>query len=240
MNLKYLLVPALLLTITTAYSQKNDELAKMKKAWSSTADKSAGDTSQNSYDKNITDAFIGFGFVVGKSNKGAQVNYGESREFIVGLGGGRRFVKWNGIGGDLYYKSTGFFLAQDSTKILPNNNLHSSEKVSFDNFGGLVYDRFYFGTIFFDGGFYYDWTFYTKHITWDTFSFSYGKVTKTLEKQLNFTNSTNYGLTFRLGSTKGVAFYFNYRLSKVFKTSPQGINYPELPPYVIGITVRGQ
>lgn len=235
MNLKHLLVPALLFTLTAAYSQKTDELSKMKKAWKPSS--SVSDTS--GYDKTIGDGFIGFGFVLGTDNAGARVNYGESREFIVGAGTGRRFVKWNGLGIDIYYKSTGFFLAQDSGKILPNKTPHKSEKVSFDNFGGLVYDRFYFGTLFLDGGFYYDWTFYTKHVTWDSYSFSYGKVTKILEKQLNFTNSTNYGLTFRLGYAQGVSLYFNYRLSNLFKTSPQGINYPELPVYVLGITIGG-
>lgn len=238
MKLKYFIVAAALFSFTGTFGQFS--LKKLSPG------SSISDTSKSSYEKTMGDGFIGFGFVLGTSNAGAKVNYGESREFIVGIGAGRRFVKWNGLGLDIYYKSTGFYLAQDSGKVLPNNNLHKSEKISFDNFGALVYDRFYFGKFFLDGGFYFDWTFYTKHITRDSYSFSYGSTTKVIEKQLDFTNSTNYGLTFRLGKTQGLSLYFNYRLSKVFKPLPAavgptnaGFTYPELPVYVLGITLGG-
>lgn len=203
------------------------------------------DTSSNSYKKSIADGFIGFGFVLGSSNKGAAVNLGESREFIVGLGFGRRWIKWNGIGIDLYYKNTNYYLAQDSGKILPNNILHIAEKVTFDNFGGLAFDRFYFGSFFLDGGFYFDYTFFTKHVTWDNFAGSYGSsTTKITEKQLVFTNKFNYGLTFRIGKITGISFYFNYRLTNLFKSytpanSSTQITYPELPIYVVGVVLAG-
>lgn len=235
MNLKkYLTFSIFLFVFSALYAQKSDTAKK--------ATVTTPDTSANYYDKIAGDGFIGFGFVLGNSNKGAKINYGESREFIVGLGVGYRFVKCNAIGMDLYYKSTDYFLAQDSSKILPDNNLHKSEKLSFNNFGGLAFDRFYIGDFYLDGGFYFDWTFYTKHITWDIVNSSYGSTTKVIEKQLDFTNETNYGLTFRFGKTEGVSLYFNYRLSNLFKplniagrTSP--LNYPELPAYVLGVVI---
>ena len=235
MKINIFITLLLLLSFTGVFGQKGDAIPFMKKS-----DVNLQDTSKTKYNKPIGDGFIGFGFVLGTSNKGAKVNYGESREFIVGAGGGYRFFKWNGLGLDIYYKSTGFYLAQDSGKVLPDSILHKSEKISFDNFGGLVYDRFYIGPVFLDGGFYFDWTFYTKHITWDNYSFSYGNTTKVIEKQLKFTNTSNYGLTFRIGQTDGVSLYFNYRLSNLFKaTSPQSTPYPELPVYVLGIVVGG-
>ena len=199
------------------------------------------DTSKHTFDHKMKDAYIGLGFVLGNSNAGAAVKYGESREFIIGTGLGYRFVKWNGIGVDIYYKSTGFFLSQDSTKILPDNTLHNSEKISFDNFGGEVFDRFFIGPVFLDGGFYFDWTFYTKHITWDNHAVantSGGSSTKSIDRQLVFTNSTNYGLVFRLGRGTGTSLYFNYRMSKLFKKNPLAVtDIPELPVYVLGLTL---
>jgi hypothetical protein len=195
------------------------------------------DTSSYNVDHKMKDAFIGLGFVMGPSDFRAKVRYGTSREFIIGAGFGYKFVKWNGIGIDIYYKSTGYFLTQDSNKILPNTIQHNSEKISLDNFGGLVFDRFTFGKLFFDGGFYYDWAFYTKHIAWDNYTVangSGGSSTKAIDRQLVFLNPSNYGLMFRLGNPNGASFYFNYRMSNVFKS---GSIYPELPPYVIGITI---
>jgi len=227
MKLNKYIVIALILISVKSFSQSSSSLPFGKK--------SASDTT-NGYEKMIGDGFIGFGFVLGGDNTGALINYGQSREFIVGVGIGRRFVKWNGIGIDVYYKSTDYYLTQDSTKILPDKSLHKDEKISFDNIGGLVYDRFYIGTFFIDGGFYYDWTFYTKHITWDDVTGSNAGTIKVIEKQLDFTNASNYGLTFRGGKSTGVSFYFNYRLSKLFKgASSSYIAYPELPVYVLGI-----
>ena len=190
---------------------------------------------QDTISHKMQDAFIGGGFVLGSSAADGKVNYGQSREFMVGAGTGYKFCKWNGIGIDIYYKSTDFYLKQDSAKVLPNNVQHSSEKISFDNIGGLVFDRFYFGKVYLDGGFYYDWAFYTKHITWDKdTAANAGTTVKTIDKQLKFLAPTNYGLTFRFGSQTGISFYFNYRLSKLYKSD---VTYPQLPAYVLGLTV---
>ncbi|HTA81691.1 MAG TPA: hypothetical protein VK783_02075 [Bacteroidia bacterium] len=201
------------------------------------AQSTSSDSTKPSFPHKMRDGFIGGAFVLGNSNKGSEVIYGQSREFIVGGGFGYRFAKWNDIGVDIYYKSTDFFLKQDSSKTLPNNILHNSEKVSFDNFGGKVFDRFYKGKMFLDGGAYLDWVIYTKHISWDNngvANISSGSSTKTIDRQLKFTTPTNYGLTFRLGSKQGVALYFNYRLSNYFKSTT---SYTELPVYTLGIAL---
>jgi len=203
------------------------------------------------------DAFIGGGFVIGGTQAGAPVKYGASREFIVGFGWERKLVKWNGIGLDVYYKSTDFYFNEDSAKTFPTKVQHQQEKISFQNFGGLIYDRFHFGkNIYLDGGFYLDWTFHSKYITWDG-NTSDASSTKTIERNFSYVSPDNYGLTFRFGSTKGLSIYFNYRLSNLFKTiqgpalgapvgnilgAPVGnivSNYPELPAYVIGVNFGG-
>ena len=187
----------------------------------------------------FSDGFIGFGFVLGSSQKGADIRYGRSREFNFGVGGGYKFFDWNGIGADLYYKSTDFFLVQDSTKILTGNTQHASEKVSFNNLGGLIFDRFFIGSFFLDGGFYYEWTFHSKHVTWDN-HLSGSESTKTTDRNLSFVNPTNYGLTFRIGRTEGFSFYFNYRLSNLIKSDPNSlVATPQLPQYTLGVNIGG-
>lgn len=202
------------------------------------------DSTSKKANKNVFDFFIGGGFVLGPSDEGDKIEYGASREFLVGIGYARKLVPWNGLGIDLYYKSTGYYLAQDPSKILPNNVLHNSEKISIDNLGGLIFDRFYFGKVFLDGGFYFDWAMLTKHITNDYYTVANvngGSSTHSIDRQLVFTNDYNYGLTFRFGQVNGVALYFNYRLTNVFTKgtaqSPDLYYNLPLPAYVIGIVI---
>lgn len=185
------------------------------------------------------DGFIGMGFITGGYN-GAEVKYGTSREFMIGAGKDFKIIKWNAVGFDIYYKSTDFYLAQNSGKSFPDSLNHKAQKISFQNFGGLVYDRFYFGRhIFLDGGFYGDWTFHSKLITWDD-NITNVSSSKTVLRNLSFVNSDNYGLTFRFGSTQGLSVYFNYRLSQYFKnpSAPEPA-YPQLPVYVMGVNLGG-
>jgi hypothetical protein len=200
---------------------------------------SPSDTSAKA-DKFIGDGFIGMGFVLGNSLVGDKIVYGQSREFIVGIGVGYKLAKWNGFGIDVYYKNTNFFLEQDSSKVLPTNSLYNNEKITLDNVGGLVFDRFYIGTLFLDAGFYFDWTFYTKHVTWMNYSTANangGSSTTSIDGQLIFLNSYNYGLTFRFGKSTGLSLYFNYRLTNVFEKSYTQFYSLPLPPYVLGIVL---
>ena len=238
MRAKRLFIIILLLAGKAAFGQ-SDVLAQFKTLSTSPAPKDTAKASTAVYDHRIPDVFGGFGFVIGNSNAGAKINYGESRELFLGFGGGWLITKWDGIGFDIYYKSTSFYLAQDSGKTLPSKDIHQSEKLTFDNFGGRVFERIYMGKFFVDVGPYFEWTFFTKHVTWDSYSFSFGNTTKVTERQLNFTNPTSYGFIFMAGKNLlGPVIYFNYRLSNLFKSpSSQGIFYPELPKYVIGITL---
>jgi hypothetical protein len=186
------------------------------------------------------DAFIGGGFVTGGTQAGAPVKYGASREFIVGFGWEQKIVKWDGIGMDYYYKSTDFYLNEDSAKTFPNNILHKQEKISVQNFGGLLYDRIHFSKkIFLDGGVYGDWAFHSKYITWDDNTPGAGS-TKIIQRNLSFVNPLDYGLTFRFGYSEGVSLYFNYRLSNLLQNGPASEPaYPKLPAFVFGIDIGG-
>lgn len=180
------------------------------------------------------EGFIGGGFVSG-GNKNAPIQYGASREFILGFGGGYKFLKWNAIGWDIYYKSTGYYFLQNSSKGFPDTLIHSAQKISLQNFGGLVYDRFifasgYHGQLSLDLGFYFDWTFNSREVTWDNSS-----NTKIINRDLSITSPTNYGVTARLVFLRGLSCYFNYRLSNAFKfTDPYA---PTLPACVVGVTI---
>jgi len=182
---------------------------------------------------NHAEAFIGGGFVTGGSN-GATIRYGRSREFIVGLGHAYKFCKWNGIGWDIYYKSTDFYLAQNSPKTFPESALYQTEKVSTQNFGGLVYDRFYLAKkLFLDGGVYGDLAFHSKHITWDNNGES-----KTVN--LSYVNPFDYGVSFHMGIGGDVVLYCNYRLSALLQNTNSTTNqpYPTLPAYTFGIILE--
>jgi hypothetical protein len=182
------------------------------------------------------DLFIGGGFVTGGSN-GAGVEYGNSREFIVGFGTHYNWVKWNALGWNLYYKSTDFYLAQNASKTFPEGIQYKAEKVSTQNFGVLLYDRFNFGKhLFFDAGAYGDWVFHSKHVIWND-NTTDGSTTWNKTVNLSYVNPFDYGVTARLGYDN-LAFYFNYRLSNTFQTSDDaGQLYPLMPKYVVGLIV---
>lgn len=200
------------------------------------------DTAKNGKKKLVItgDAFIGGGFVTGGTQAGAPVKYGASREFIMGFGWEKKIVKWDGIGADLYYKSTDFYLSEDSAKTFPNKVLHQQEKISVQNFGGLLYDRIHFSRkLFLDGGIYGDWAIHSKYITWDA-NTPGAESTKIIQRNLGFVNPLDYGLTFRFGYAQGLSLYFNYRLSNLLQNGPAlEPAYPKLPGYVIGITLGG-
>ncbi|NNM94770.1 MAG: hypothetical protein HKL88_04805 [Bacteroidia bacterium] len=241
MKINYPVTAALFLLASCAtYSQQAVKLAQLNVTHKASQDDSTAKDSS----KNVVDFFIGGGFVTGPSDEGDKIEYGASREFIVGMGYARKLVKWNAVGIDLYYKSTGFFLTQDSSKILPNGVLHNAEKISLNNLGGVIFDRFYFGKLFLDGGFYYDWALITKHVAYDNFTVANnngGSSTKSIDRQLVFMNDYNYGLTFRFGQVNGVALYFNYRLTNVFTkgtaSNPSLFYNLPFPPFVIGLVV---
>jgi hypothetical protein len=202
----------------------------------STLDKDSIFGENNHKSHHMGEAFIGFGFVTG-GNKEAPIKYGNSREFILGVGGGHKFCKWNGLGYDIYYKSTGYYLAQNTGKKFPDTLSHDAQKVSLQNFGALLYDRFtfssgYHGQIALDLGVYGDWTFNTREVTWDN---NYD--VKTINRNLSYFNSGNYGVTARFIFAKQLSIYFNYRLSNVFKSYAVSSEYaPTLPACVLGIT----
>jgi len=178
-----------------------------------------------------SESFIGFGFVTG-GNNAAPIKYGASREFVMGLGGGYKILKWDAIGWDIYYKSTGYYFTQNASKTFPDSLKHDAQKISLQNFGGLIYDRFiftsgYHGQLSLDLGFYFDWTFNSREVTWDNNS-----STKIINGGLSITNPTNYGVMARLVFVRGLSCYFNYRLSNVFNYT----NAPTLPACVLGIT----
>jgi len=226
---------------TDASVVKSDDGKTVTSGTDISSDGTANDSTDDEkgyYSHGFNDGFIGWGYVLGSDNAGATIRYGRSREFYMGVGGGYKFVKWNGIGVDVYYKSTGFFLNQDSTKKFPNTALHNQEKIALDNFGATVFDRFFIKHMFFDGGVYFEWAFSTRHVTWDD-NHAAGRIgssTKVIDRGLTFANTSNYGLSFRLGWQNGVSFYFNYRLSDMFKTT-QGypVAPPEMPQYTLGI-----
>ena len=190
--------------------------------------------------KNFTHSYIGYGFVIGKSdNEGIKTNFG-SGEFIFGIRYKRKISNFYSCGFDINYNSKLYKIKQDSMKIFPNNVLHTKEKLVFHNIGLVLYNRFNFGKRgdyvgnFIDVGAYTDWGFNSQYVTYDKYAVVNAvsaSNTKQIHSGLTYLNPINYGITARLGFNKFV-LSASYRLSEIFETS---YIYPELPRLILGV-----
>lgn len=207
------------------------------KTSSSTNDSTS--SSHSGFKHRFDDAYVGFGWVSGPNHNNADVQYGRSREFSIGFGEGYKFFKWNGIGVDVYYKSTDFFIEQNAMKTFPDATIHNAEKIAFNDFGGLLFDRFFIGKYFIDAGIYGDWIFHNRIVTWDHYDI--GGTTKTITRNaLPLLSDFDHGVQARIGSKNGISFFFNYRMTDLLKQPDGSTNgAPQLPPYVFGIDIGG-
>lgn len=204
--------------------------------------------------KHYTHFYLGYGFVVGPSeNKGSQVKYPSSHEWVIGLRYKYKVGEVYALGFDLAFTPQVFHLKQQESKILPTPTLYEYEKLKFNNLGLAFYNRFnwdkrgnYVGN-FVDLGVYGNWLAGAAHVYGDneifglTSPFSGVKSVKVRESGLKYVADFNYGALVRLGFNRYV-FYGSYRISDLFDSgysvlTPDGSNYfdfPELPRYTIG------
>ena len=188
--------------------------------------------------KNFGHFYFGIGFIMGEpENKGAEINYGFSKNILVGY---RYKLKLNqvlAIGFDMDYNASSFFIKQHPLKTIPDTLLHDIEKINFGNVGLNGYIRFNYGKRgnrignFIDLGAYGDYVFSARHFTKD--EKQNGNIVKTTTSHLAYYNKTNYGLLMRIGFNRYVLFG-NYRWSNHFKDS---YIYPELPRYTVGFQI---
>jgi hypothetical protein len=188
--------------------------------------------------KNFSHFYLGLGFMAGAADStGSDILYGRSTDLVIGYRYKLRFSNFFAVGYDLSFNSYKYALKQDSQKLVPDTIQHNKENLSFNNLGASLYMRFNYGRRgnrvghFIDLGGYGDWTFSAVNFTKD--KRQNGNIVRTKISNLDYFNSTNYGLTARLGFNRYV-FYGNYRLSDIFKSSKK---LPEMPRLTIGLQI---
>lgn len=193
--------------------------------------------------KNYSHVYLGYGFVLGSPQAiGSAIRYGNSTDFNVGFRYKRKITNFYALGFDLGYGLTSYNLKQQEGKILPDTLFHESEKINFNHFGLMLYNRFNFGKRgniignFIDIAAYGNYDFSIKHIYTERYvnpNAANAHVTKVVNRRLIYTNPFNYGVQARLGFNRFV-FYGSYRLSDQFKKE---FMYPELPRLIVGLQI---
>jgi hypothetical protein len=205
--------------------------------------------------KHYTHFYLGYGFVVGPSeNKGSQVKYPASHEWVIGLRYKYKVGEVYALGLDLTLTPQVFHLKQKEGKTLPTTTLYEYEKLKFNNLGLTFYNRFnwdkrgnYMGN-FVDLGVYGNWLASAAHVYADEEIFGVGgplsgvKNVKVRESGLEYVADFNYGALVRVGFNRYV-FYGTYRISDLFdsghsvfdpETGKNLWGFPELPRFTIG------
>lgn len=197
----------------------------------------------------------GFGLVASSSEKGSEVEYPASHEFLLGYRYKYKIAKFYALGWDLSLQSQTFKLKQHEGKTLPNPILHNEEKYRFTSLSLGIYNRFNFGRRgnhignFLDLGVYGSWVPFKTHLYKDDQLFGLigpldgVKEVKVRETGLKYVADTNYGVQARLGFNRYV-LYGTYRLSDLFEAGygvgngNGGIKtYAELPRLTVGFQI---
>lgn len=163
-----------------------------------------------------------------------------SNDFGFGYRYKYKLLSFYNIGFDISYHYKNFNLHQNEEKVVPNSITHDKEIISLNDLDLELYQRIQIGKtgnmigFFVDMGAFVGWTFGSRHITKDEIPeddpYNAG-LRKMKHKDLDYTESLNYGLKGRIGYNN-IAVCGSYRLADLFKAS---YNYPELPRLYVGI-----
>ena len=180
--------------------------------------------------------FLAAGAIFGNpDNEGGEIKQGNSLTLDAGYRYKLKINKFYSIGSDIAYKIKSYKLLQENGKLVPDSLLHNKEKLSTDNLGIAVFNRFNFGrrgnTIgkFIDIGAYIDWVFNESHVSKDKFN---GKNYTVKVTGIDIINPFVYGFYAQIGSGKFILFG-KYRYSNMFK----GEALPELPRINAGLQI---
>ncbi|MBL4710239.1 MAG: hypothetical protein JKY48_17545 [Flavobacteriales bacterium] len=181
--------------------------------------------------------FLSYGFKSVFDADSSDIIYGKSAAFSIGYLFKWRIAKWSELGFDVAYHRSGYHLKQDSTKIIPNSQLHKREKFIFNSLQASPFirikliNKFRSNGTFIDLGGFGGWQYNVKHETIEKNLTPGAGKTKTVNTGLNYKQDYVYGLLARVGFNRFV-FYGRYRLSNLF-TDKSGLN--DLPKYEIGL-----
>ncbi|MEQ8910042.1 MAG: hypothetical protein RIC95_12665 [Vicingaceae bacterium] len=184
--------------------------------------------------------FLAYGFLVGPSeNDSAEIVGGSSSSFMLGYLFKWRMTSWYELGFSATYHYSSFHLKQDSSKVVPNRELHRQEKIVFNNIQVAPFQRFkirnrYHSTgTFIDLGGYFGYHYRTKHQTRENNRNPGTRRTRTVNLGLKYTENLSYGVLARVGFNR-LMLYGRYRFSDLF-TDESGL--PELPRFEFGLKI---
>lgn len=197
--------------------------------------------------KHFSQWFLTEGFIIGQpESEGAEVIQGRSTQIEFGYRYKRRVNQTLAWGYEIWFNRRNYLLKQDSSKTFPDNILHKKEKFQLNTFRGGLYTRInlnryrgeFLGT-YLDIGGYGEWAFSTRHVTVDKNDVATtvgGSRTKSVNQNLVYMESFNYGIRARLGQNK-VALFGDYRLSDMFDTGAANLA-PEMPRLTVGFEIQ--
>lgn len=184
--------------------------------------------------------YLGYAPVVGRAaGPGADLRYGSSGEFLLGLRHKFRLSQTLALGIDARYVRLVYQLRQNDQKILPTPTQHHSESLALPQLQLEPYVRLNVGRRGNVVGRYLDlaawggWVTSTAHRYEDRPGSSGAARTQVVNRGLPYLNRWPYGLGGRLGSGRYAAVA-RYRLSDAF-TGEARQRYPELPRWVLGL-----
>lgn len=187
----------------------------------------------------FTHLYIGFSLATPPSETGAKVKYGlGSNVFRFGVRYKRKVTGIFSTGFDLEYRHTGFTMAQENGKLIPDSVLHEKETYSFYAAGAGVFLRFNFdphrGNFmgkYIDLYAAADYNFVRSYTAVD--KLSTGEIFTGTTSRLKYIEPAGYYASLRLGFSRFL-FSATYRLSGYFKAF---YNLPELPRINVGVEV---
>lgn len=185
---------------------------------------------------NMISPFASLNWAVGPEQPGAAILIGQSFNFRIGAQYKRKITSWFSIGVQLAYSTEDFYLSQDSSKILPDTLLHSSEWFNLQNFVAGGFLRFnldphrgnHYGTYIELG---------VNHVLIAGFFHSVKEKLPTGETQHIKTSGMpytlpNYGEFYGKFAWRHVAVIVHWRFTPLFKNS---YGYPDLPAVKVGL-----
>ncbi|SDX57611.1 hypothetical protein [Hymenobacter psychrophilus] len=186
--------------------------------------------------------YLGYTAVTGAAaGPGAKLRYPQSAELFAGLRNKWRVTGSTAVGLDARFAYLRYQLQQNSTKQVPNSQLHYRESLNLTQLQLEPFARLSFGRRGNVVGNYLDvsawggWALASNHSYEDRPGQGQGTRTLVREVRPAYLRRWNWGLSTRLGAGR-YALLARYRLADTFSASAPAA-YPELPRWLLGLEV---
>lgn len=188
--------------------------------------------------KHYTHSYMGFGVILGNSEgAGSDINYWSSSNFEFGFRYKYKICNYYALGLLLNYNMDLFNIKQESGKTFPDTLFHKKERLTINNVGIGVYNRFNFGKRgniigkYIDLGAFGDLRFFAEHFTKDKSPNK--EIVRVSTSRLNYIEPISYGIFANFGINR-YSIYAKYRLSDLFDKT---FGYTELPRFTAGVQI---